>query len=331
MALQRDSRYPGRFTPATTAHPQGAFKNRSTPTSQDGSYLESDWANDWSGFFEALLTKSGVTPNNVVDTATSSQYLFALETYARAISNGVVGETRNLRASLTSSSASLNFTADEIILETSVGALQYRIGGFNKIVNLSTTGAGGMDTGSAPASGWVAVYAIYNPTTNVQSILATNVTNTIAPSIYGGSNLPTGYTATALISVWRTNSSGIFQIGHQRGRKFVTPRVDVLTANSNPGGYTAIGLSQAVPQNAVTCTGYAFCNSGTGAGAATLVLASDTSGSGFFQAYAGTTGAIGTDIYFEMLLPVVQNIYYQFSWTTSGVSNALVGISGYTI
>lgn len=80
MALQRDSRYPGRFTAANTAHPQGAFKNRSTPTSQDGSYLESDWANDWSGFFEALLTAAGVTPNNTVDTATSSQYFNALTT-----------------------------------------------------------------------------------------------------------------------------------------------------------------------------------------------------------------------------------------------------------
>lgn len=43
------------------------------------------------------------------------------------------------------------------------------------------------------------------------------------------------------------------------------------------------------------------------------------------------TGALGTDIYFEMQLPIVQKIYYQFSWTTSDVSTATIGISGYTI
>ena len=56
MALKRNERYPGRFGNPNAAHPQGAFKNRTSPTSQDGSYLESDWANDWDGFFARLLT-----------------------------------------------------------------------------------------------------------------------------------------------------------------------------------------------------------------------------------------------------------------------------------
>lgn len=80
MALKRNERYPGRFSNPNAAHPQGAFKNRTSPTSQDGSYLESDWANDWDGFFARVFTVAGVTPNGNVDTGTSSQYYDALVT-----------------------------------------------------------------------------------------------------------------------------------------------------------------------------------------------------------------------------------------------------------
>lgn len=78
MALKRNERYPGRFGNPNAAHPQGAFKNRTSPTSQDGSYLDSDWGNDWDGFFARLLTVASVTPNGNVDTGTSSQYYDAM-------------------------------------------------------------------------------------------------------------------------------------------------------------------------------------------------------------------------------------------------------------
>lgn len=79
MALDRSNRYPGRFENPTTASPQGAFKNRTSPTAEDGSYFEADWANDWDGFFGRLLTLAGVSPNGNVDTASSSQYYDALK------------------------------------------------------------------------------------------------------------------------------------------------------------------------------------------------------------------------------------------------------------
>ena len=78
MALKRNERYPGRFENPTAAQPQGAFKNRTSPTSQDGSYLEADWVNDWSGFFGRLLTAGSITANGNVDTALDSQYYSAL-------------------------------------------------------------------------------------------------------------------------------------------------------------------------------------------------------------------------------------------------------------
>ncbi len=244
---------------------------------------------------------------------------------------GVVGQAVNQKMSVAIASASATFTADQVIVGESLSGKQYRLSSVNKTINLTTTGAGGMDTGAAPASGWVAIYLIYNPTTDTSALLAQDVTSIIAPTVYGGANMPAGYTASALVSVWRTTSGSLLLNGYQRGRKFCIPRVDVLNTSSNPGPYTPVSLSAAVPLNAIAVSGYAFCNSGTGSGYAVLSVGADANGLGYFQVYAGLTGPLGSDIYFENTLAEPQKIYYTFTWTTPAVSGATIGISGYTI
>lgn len=244
---------------------------------------------------------------------------------------GVVGQAVNQKMSVAIASASATFTADQVIVGESLSGKQYRLSSVNKTINLTTTGAGGMDTGAAPASGWVAIYLIYNPTTDTSALLAQDVTSIIAPTVYGGANMPAGYTASALVSVWRTTSGSLLLNGYQRGRKFCIPRVDVLSTSSNPGPYSPIPLSAAVPLNAIAASGYAFCNSGSGSGFAVLSVGSDANGLGYFQVYAGLVGSLGSDIYFENTLAEPQKLYYTFTWTTPAVSNATIGISGYTI
>lgn len=78
MALIRSNTYPGRFVAPSVNYPQGAFKNRSSPTAEDGSYLEAAWANDWDGFFARILNVASVTPNGNVDTGSSSQLFDAM-------------------------------------------------------------------------------------------------------------------------------------------------------------------------------------------------------------------------------------------------------------
>lgn len=89
MALRRDAVYPGRFKAASDIHPQGAFKNRTSDTSNDGSYLEEQWLNDWSGFFESLLDGQGITPNGDVDEVGASQYFDAFIARINSISAGI--------------------------------------------------------------------------------------------------------------------------------------------------------------------------------------------------------------------------------------------------
>lgn len=78
MSLNRSKKYPGRFSLPTVDHPQGAFKNRSAPGAQDGSFCDQDWANDWDGFFARILNVANVTPNETIDSGTNSQLFDSL-------------------------------------------------------------------------------------------------------------------------------------------------------------------------------------------------------------------------------------------------------------
>lgn len=163
---------------------------------------------------------------------------------------GIVGSSRSLTMAVATASATATLTADEVIVETALGGIRYCLSSFSKSINLATTGAGGMDTGTAPVSGYVAVYAIYNPTTATSALLGVNATSAVAPEIYGGANMPSGYTASALVSVWPSNSSSQFVIGLQYNRTISIGEVQVLNSNTNVGGGTSLSISSAVPKNA---------------------------------------------------------------------------------
>lgn len=165
---------------------------------------------------------------------------------------GVAGSVRNLTMQVAAASATATLTADEIIVETALGGTRYCLANFNQTVNLATTGAGGMDVGSAPASGYVALYAIWNPATATAALLATNATSAAAPSVWTGGTLPAGYTASGLLVVHRTNASSQFVAGAWKNRNFWydTP-VSISGAVAVVASYTQVDISSFVPANAI--------------------------------------------------------------------------------
>jgi hypothetical protein len=206
---------------------------------------------------------------------------------------GVVGSVRNLVMSVTAASATATLTADEIIVETALGGVRYCLPSFSKTINLATTGAGGMDTGAAPVSGYVALYAIYNPTTGTAALLAQNA-STLKPNVYGGANMPAGYTASALLAVWPTNGSGQFVVGSQVDRRFVGANVSVYNLNAGVA-LSSLSLTSAVPANAKRCSGW-LVGSNTNASASGIVnLYSNSAGTVCNILYAMiTVGASST-------------------------------------
>lgn len=243
---------------------------------------------------------------------------------------GVIGTSRNAKMSVTAASATATFTADELIVQAALGGRQYKLASLNKTINLATTGAGGMDTGAVPANGFVALYAIYNPTTQVSALLAINATPVLAPEVYGGANMPAGYTASALVSVWRIVSSQ-FTIGYQIDRRIVMSTVTVASGATQQVSLTAISLNLIAPINAKAVSGTKGVVS-TSAGINILNHVASTS-SGLFQipmsggtasANIGITGAFAD-------LPVItpQTIYYVAS-VGAGTMSMNIDINGYT-
>lgn len=239
---------------------------------------------------------------------------------------GVVGQSRNARMSVTSASASAAFTADELIVETATKQ-QYRLSSVNKTVNLGTTGEGGMDTGTVPASGFVGLYVIYNPTTDTSAMLAVNATSASAPEIYGGANMPAGYTASALVSVWRV-SSGQFTIGIQRGRKITISPHMVLASSISAASYTSLDISSCVPRNAQSVDGSVNPNI-TGTGSNTNIsVASLVDGTGSVS--IGCGGAAINAPFSDIQIATAQTIYYTLTASTA-LQTSYIYIRGYEI
>ncbi|HHH0533166.1 TPA: hypothetical protein ACPZN2_003953 [Yersinia enterocolitica] len=226
---------------------------------------------------------------------------------------GVIGTSRNAKMSVTAASSTATFTADELIVQTALGGLQYKLSSFSKTINLATTGVGGMDTGTVPANGFVALYAIYNPTTQISALLAVNASSVVAPEVYGGSNMPAGYTASALVSVLPTSSSQLAPV-IQQGRRVSIVGASILSGYGAPSSLAALAIT-VIPLNTtlirMSATVGIIANDTTGvlevAASAALVGAKRIS-----LGAAGTGGTLSTTSYMEM--PVAdnsRNIYWR--------------------
>lgn len=239
---------------------------------------------------------------------------------------GVVGTLRNGKMSVTAASASATFTADEIVVETALGGLQYKLSSYSKSINLATTGAGGMDTGTAPVSGFVALYAIYNPTTQTSNILACNAA-TLQGSVYGGANMPAGYTASALIGVWPTNGSSQFVVGYQIDRQVFTIGNQVLSTATQQASLTSLSIAAAVPLNART-VGLIYSLTSTSSGGLVGTLAATANG--LAQRNIGITPISALNLGIPaMPLITAQTIFYSAT-VTVGTMALTIYVTDYT-
>jgi hypothetical protein len=253
--------------------------------------------------------------------------------WSAAFVSGTVGQSRNLSMNVATAAATATLTADEIVVGTSLGGHKYVLGSFSKTINLATTGAGGMDTGTAPVSGYVALYAIYNPTTQISALLATNATSVVAPNVYGGANMPSGYTASALVSVVRTNSSGQFVPFCQNDRLVSVAVLNILNSTASQPGYTALSIAAAVPKNAKTWsgTGSANCNA-NGSTINSLNLSADLTNEIGNMVISNSAAVLNQGNFapisnFPIMTP--QTVCYK-NLSSTGTPISILSVSGYT-
>lgn len=194
---------------------------------------------------------------------------------------GVNGNTRNAKMSVTTASATGTFTADEILVEVSLGGAQQLLTSYSQSVNLGTTGAGGMDTGTAPINGFVSLYAIAKAD-GTKNILACAVATSIG-SIYAGANMPASYTYSALIAICPTNGSSQFQAGYVLDRKFFYQTgKSIFTGTAGAATLTSQSISAGVPA-AARSVDVVLSTTSTNLGFNPL-FGSDATGTGFSNA-----------------------------------------------
>lgn len=300
----------------------GAFAITCKTAAGTGGVVTQGGAQEFYGDATNLVVLKGSTPTPLDNTQA-----FATTAFSN-LTGGLVGNARNLKMSVAAASASATMTADEIIVETALGGAPLRLANFNKTINLATTGAGGMDTGSAPVSGFVGLYAIYNPTTATAALLAVNATSTAPPNIYGGANMPSGYTASGLVGIWQTNGSSQFPIALQLDRTVWFSPTNVLNVGAATSYSVVTSLSSVIPKGAkkwaanvaVTTTG-AVASNGS-------FVAADTSGTGMkatINPVASAPAMVATLVDIPILTD--QTAYYMN--TSAGVTCSL-NASSYT-
>lgn len=266
-----------------------------------------------------------------VGPASQSQHAVQLAQMA-----AVVGGTRNGKMAVTAASATATFTADEVAVKTALGGPAWLLNNFNKTVNLATTGAGGMDTGTAPVSGFVGLYAIYNPTTGVSALLAVNATAAVLPEVYGGANVPAGYTASALLTVVPTNASSQFATVVVKDRSvWITP-VQVINTTTQQASLTSLSVSAAIPLNANMIDASAvIAGSTAGVTLTTTIAGSNAAGGGLGQKVLSVTNNSASSGIQAQLphIPVItaQTLFYSCTVGSGTMAAFGISISNYSI
>jgi hypothetical protein len=237
---------------------------------------------------------------------------------------GNVGGT-NVVASLAAQSATISYSASEVTLASSLGGPTTKIGNFSQVLNITATGAGGMDfinLSHGTSDNYVEVYAIFG--SSGVSILGCYPSTSSGP-VYTGSNMPSGYTLSALIGVYPSYMNTKFIAGAQIDRQviFVPVHIDYV---SNSINFTSIDLIiHQVPPNAKSINGIVYAPAVSDISNA-FRLSPTSSGIGMtlFGLYSSSTGS-QVDMPFQNL-PLVEphTVYYK------GLGDPSLYISGYT-
>lgn len=241
----------------------------------------------------------------------------------------IIGATRNLVVNNTPglTNTSLTITADEAIVKTT-GNVPKFLASVNVTAAITTSGAGGLDTGAEANSTWYFFWLIYNPSTATTSTLLS--TSSTAPT------MPSGYTYKALLGAVYNNSGGNFDTLHQQDRTVFLNDTNVFTATAGVTSYTSQALTAIVPSIAKTVSGTMGASTTAGSGTTDwgISIAGDSNGLGarIFAGTPSTTTGLDSFVwgapYDNIPLKTAQNVFWKTPATTALYR---LNVSRYTI
>lgn len=190
----------------------------------------------------------------------------------------------------------------------------------NETLDITASGANGLDTGSEASGTWYYLWAIGKVDGTLDGLISASAT---APT------LPTGYVFKGLLGAVRNDGSSDFVRFFQTGSVVVTPNDSVLSAGTAIS-YTSIDLSAYVPPTAISVKLNVGPNSSSGTNVVECRIV--PAGSGTTDTYGiaaytyGTYATIGTSVAAECPMSTAQTVYYRVSGTNARVD---INVNGY--
>jgi len=167
----------------------------------------------------------------------------------------LIGACRNLLAfnNVSTPDSKLDITADEVVVKGVSSGLPVLLETVSVTIDLTASGANGLDTGAEASSTWYYVWLIWNGSTTA-GLLSASAT---APT------MPAGYTHRALMGAVRNNAGSNLVRFKQVDRRIWTSEGTVLVGKGAGvdntwellGGADATAFRAAVPPIARTCSG----------------------------------------------------------------------------
>jgi hypothetical protein len=303
----------------------GYFTGGNPGVGTPATVVSADWLNLVQEELLSVLTAASVTPSKT----TRNQLLTSINTLIAANSpSSLIGTGTNISLSIGSASATGTITADEIVLGASLGGAVSKISNYSQAINLATTGAGGMDTGSAPVNGFIAIYATVKAD-GTKGVVCCNVSSSVSPT-YTGANPVAGVIATALIGIVPTDGSSLMKAGKLTGREFSynTP-VSIFSAQNGQASLTSQSVSAAVPAAAKKCSGYLDAPT-TNYSGSSIAVAANASGLAIQQGgyVLGVVSLYRQTVNFiNLVMTTSQTIFWRSGDTTATASN--LSVNGY--
>lgn len=216
----------------------------------------------------------------------------------------------------------VDIAADELVLKDSnANAMLVAVNLAG--IDITASGANGLDTGAEAVSTWYYMWVIFNATTPAVAGLLS--ASSSAPT------LPAGYTHKALVGAVRNDAGSNFVKFWGSGKTVWQAEQAVITATAAaaPATYENLALTAFVPPIAKAVFGNAGSSNGT---ASQLIIAGDLNGVGACVV-ACPTSAVTTDGFLSggpYLVPLM--VAQQLTWqATDGTAHNRISVSGYEI
>ena len=212
----------------------------------------------------------------------------------------------------------IDWTLGGLFLENGSNVVYKETG--NLTVDLTASGANGLDTGAEGASTWYHIWCIYNPATNtLAGLLSTSATSP---------TLPSGYTYTRLVgAVYNNSGSNLVDFRQIRQNVYYAQNQAAVADLALSGSYAASALSVFVPSTASEVL-ISMIKGTTDTGNSTVLVSFDGTND-----YATIMKIFSNETYFvtvPILVPIVSQQLY-FKEDVASVSTYNLYVNGFKL